>query len=169
VDANQRWDLPTARRAVRALEAFDLDWVEEPLRADDLDAHRRLREAVDVPIALGENLHTIYRFREFIQAGAVDVVQPNVCRVGGITPFLRIVELARCYGVAVAPHLLPDISGQLAAAMTDSTMVEDIEDASFGGLGLLSGEPPVVLGRGELTLRGLPGLGLEFVEALQPS
>lgn len=164
VDANQRWDLPSARRAIMAMQPYGLHWVEEPLRANDLDAHRRLRSSVDVPIALGENLHTIYRFREFIAADAVDVVQPNVVRVGGITPFLRIVELARSCGIGVAPHLLPELSGQLAATMAEPTMVEDIEEASFAALGLLRDEGPVELGAGFLVPRGRPGLGYTFVD-----
>src|SRR5690606_27766212 len=109
VDANQRWDLETATSAVNAMVAHDIGWIEEPLRADDLAGHAELRRRIGVPIALGENLHTRYRFREYIEAGAVDVVQPNIIRVGGITPFLDIAELARARGVGLAPHLLPEL------------------------------------------------------------
>jgi len=94
VDANQRWDLLRARRAIEALAPYGLHWVEEPLPADDVAAHVELRRSVDVPIAVGENVHTGYGFRDLLAAGACDVVQPNVVRVGGITPFLRIAELA---------------------------------------------------------------------------
>jgi len=163
VDANQRWDLPAAVRAVRALERFDLHWVEEPLRADDLQGHRRLRETTGTPIALGENVHTAYRVAEFLRAGAVDVLQPNAVRVGGITPFRRIVTLARAHGVAVAPHLLPDLSAQLALTLPEPVLVEDIHRASFGALGLLCDDGPVEFGPGWAAPRGLPGLGLSFV------
>lgn len=162
IDANQRWDLPTARRGLDRLAGFGLEWLEEPLRADDLWGYRQLRRTSPVPIALGENVHNIYRFRDFIEAGAVDIIQPNIVRVGGITPFRRIVELARAHSLRIAPHLLPELSGQLALTLAEPAWVEDVEDAGFGQLGLLAGESPVVIRQGRLEDRGLPGLGLRF-------
>jgi L-alanine-DL-glutamate epimerase-like enolase superfamily enzyme len=163
VDANQLWDLPAARRAVAAMRRFDLTWVEEPMLADDLRAHAALRRAIDVPVALGENLHTVYQFREALALEACDVVQPNVVRVGGITPFLRIAELGRAHGAVVAPHLLPDISGQLALCLPDEVWIEDVEDASFAALGLLE-RPPVTVAGGRLRAvePAVPGLGLRI-------
>jgi L-alanine-DL-glutamate epimerase-like enolase superfamily enzyme len=163
VDANQLWDLPAARRAVAAMRRFDLTWVEEPLLADDLRAYAALRRSVDVPVALGENLHTVYAFREALLLEACDVVQPNVVRVGGITPFLRIAALARAHGAVVAPHLLPDLSGQLALCLPDEVWVEDVEDASFAALGLLE-RPPVEITAGRLrpVEPPVPGLGLRI-------
>jgi L-alanine-DL-glutamate epimerase-like enolase superfamily enzyme len=162
VDANQLWDEPTARRAIAALEPLRLHWVEEPLPADDLPAHVNLRAAVDVPIAVGENLYTTYRFRDFLAAGACDVVQPNVLRVGGITPFMRIGELAHAYDVPVMPHLLPELSGQLACALPRPAMVEDVEDASLHALGVLAGAPPVTIADGMLSVGRHRGHGLRF-------
>lgn len=163
IDANQRWDLATTQRAVAALEGFGLDWLEEPLRADDTPGYARLRASVGVPIALGENAHTVHRFRDLIDAGACDVLQPNIVRVGGITPFLRIVELARANGIPVAPHLLPELSGQLALTLPETTCVEDVEDASFAQLGLLEHASGVVIRDGKLTAATGPGLGLDFL------
>jgi L-alanine-DL-glutamate epimerase-like enolase superfamily enzyme len=165
VDANQRWDLPTTLRALARLEEYGLHWLEEPIRADDLWAYRRLRKLSPVPIALGENVHTIYRFRDFIEAEAVDIIQPNIIRVGGITPFRRIVELARTHSIAVAPHLLPELSGQLALTLEEQVAVEDVEDASFESLGLLDGPSPVRISNGRLEGAGLPGLGFSFSAA----
>ncbi len=162
IDANQRWDLPAARRAIAALSRFDLFWVEEPLLADATWAYAQLRAGVDVPIALGENAHTIHRFRDLLDAGACDVVQPNVVRVGGVTPFLRIASLARTYGVTVAPHLLPELSGQLALTLPEPTLVEDVEDASFTALGCLAAPSAVTMAGGRLTAGTRPGLGLTF-------
>jgi len=162
IDANQRWDLDTAIRAVNELAAFDLAWIEEPLRADDLASHRRLHDAVEVPIALGENLYTRYRFAEFFEAGVVRYAQPNVVRVGGITPFLRIAAEAEAAGIEVAPHLLFEVSGQLALTLPRPTLVENVEDASFRDLGALSEEPPVTADGRELLFSPRPGLGLRF-------
>ena len=168
IDANQRWDLPAALRALDVLGQFGLDWLEEPLRDDDLSAYRRLRKQSPVPIALGENVHTIYRFRDFIEAEAVDIIQPNIIRVGGITPFRRIVELARANSVRVAPHLLPELSGQLALTLAEAVSVEDVEDASFEQLGILAGQSPVRIRDSRLYGTGLPGLGFSFTAALLP-
>ncbi|WP_369045282.1 mandelate racemase/muconate lactonizing enzyme family protein [Sinomonas sp. P10A9] len=166
VDANQRWDLPTARRAVAALEPYGLHWLEEPLRAEDLDGHVQLRRSVSVPIAVGENLHTLQRFREYVAAGACDVIQPNIIRVGGITPFRRIAALAQSGSVELAPHLLTDLSAQLAATLPGAVHIEEVEDTSFETLGLLAAPSPVIRKGATIHLEPAPGLGLEFVERL---
>lgn len=162
IDANQRWDVDRAAAALEALAPFAPAWIEEPLRADDLAGHRELRRRTDLPIALGENVHTLHRFRDFLDAGVVDVVQPNVVRVGGITPFLAIAELARERGVELAPHLLPELSAQLAFALPERTWVEDVEDAGFGSLGSLLRPCGVVIDNGWASGGPTLGLGLEF-------
>jgi L-alanine-DL-glutamate epimerase-like enolase superfamily enzyme len=168
IDANQRWDLPTARRAVAALERFDLHWLEEPLRAEDLDGHVQLRRRIGVPIAVGENLHTLQRFREYVVAGACDIIQPNIIRVGGITPFRRIAALARTGSVGLAPHLLTDLSAQLIATLPGDAEVEEVEDTAFETLGVLASPSPVRRKGADVTLEPAPGLGLDFVSSLQP-
>ncbi|MDB1088481.1 mandelate racemase/muconate lactonizing enzyme family protein [Streptomyces sp. ACA25] len=162
IDANQRWDLFRAREALTALAPFGLLWVEEPLPADDLSAHVRLRRDTGVPLAVGENIRTVRGFRDLLTSQACDVLQPNVARVGGITPLRRIAELARTFDVPVYPHLLPDLSGQLACTLPLPTMVEDVEDASFAELGVLHEPFPVVIDGCELRLTGRPGHGLRF-------
>jgi L-alanine-DL-glutamate epimerase-like enolase superfamily enzyme len=162
IDANQRWDLSKATSAIEALGASDLAWIEEPLLADDLPAHAELRRRIDVPIAIGENLHTWYRFRDAIESGACDIVQPNVVRVGGITPFLTIAELAAQRGVALHPHLLSEVSGQLAVTLEGDALVEDVEDASFDALGLLAEPSPVVIEGNRMRPAGRAGLGIRF-------
>ena len=162
VDANQLWDLPGALRAVDALRPYGLHWVEEPLPAADVTAYARLRESAGVPIALGENTYTTYEFRDLLTAGACDIVQPNVVRVGGITAFLRIAELARTFDVPVFPHLLPEISGQLACCLPAPALVEDVEDASFAALGLLAEPYPVRIEDGLLRTGEHAGHGIRF-------
>src|ERR1022692_2505330 len=162
VDANQLWDLPTARRAARALSAFDIFWLEEPLPAEDFQAYAQLRAAIDIPVAAGESLYTEAQFRDLLLAGAVDFVQPNVCRVGGITPFLRIARLARLFDIPVMPHLLPDISGQLAMCLPLPAMIEDIDEGSFAALGALARPSGVVITGDSLHAQTQPGHGLVF-------
>jgi L-alanine-DL-glutamate epimerase-like enolase superfamily enzyme len=162
IDANQLWDLPTARRAARVLSPFDIFWLEEPLPAEDLAGYARLRAAIDIPLAAGESLYTEPQFRDALIAGAVDFIQPNVCRVGGITPFLRIARLARMFDVPVMPHLLPDISGQLALCLPFPAMVEDIDQGSFAALGALAAPSGVTIADGRLRADTAPGHGLAF-------
>lgn len=162
VDANQRWDLATATAAIRALSTYDLRWVEEPLRADDTAGYARLRDLVDVPVAQGENAHTVHRFRDLLDAGAVDIVQPNVVRVGGITPFLHIARLARERGAELAPHLLPELAGQLAVTLDEPAWVEAVEDADLTTLGVLVDDAPVAVDAGRLTVVDRIGLGVSL-------
>jgi len=171
IDANQRWDLERATAALDVLAAYGPAWIEEPLRADDLAGHtelaRRLSGTSGTPIALGENLHTAYRFAEFLRAGAAQIVQPNVVRVGGITSFLRIAEVAVEHGATLHPHLLPELSGQLALTLpvapgADAPMAEDVEDAGFGALGALDGPSPVRIADATLTETPHVGLGIRF-------
>jgi L-alanine-DL-glutamate epimerase-like enolase superfamily enzyme len=169
LDANQRWDRDTAAIAIGALAESSPAWIEEPLRADDTAGYTRLRASVGIPIALGENAHTLYRFRDLLDAGAVDIVQPNVVRVGGITPFLHIAELARERGVRLAPHLLPELSGQLALTLPEPTLVEDVEDASFQKLGVLARPSGTSVADGWFTADTAVGLGFEFVAAPEES
>lgn len=171
IDANQRWDLDRATRSVEALAAFDLAWIEEPLRADDLAGHtalaQRLRGSAAVPIAVGENLHTEHRFTDFLRADAAQILQPNIVRVGGITPFRRIASAVTDAGARLHPHLLPELSGQLALTLDADVLVEDVEDAGFGPLGALRDPSPVILADGRLTEREHLGLGMRFRESTE--
>jgi len=104
VDANQKWDLMQARQAARLLEDFDLSWLEEPLHPDDIRSHRELNDSTSIPIALGEHLYTTHAFRDYIECDAVDLVQVDVCRIGGITPWLEVAALANSFNIRVCPH-----------------------------------------------------------------
>ncbi|KQP56856.1 mandelate racemase/muconate lactonizing enzyme family protein [Agreia sp. Leaf283] len=165
IDANQRWTLEQATTALDALSRFDLGWIEEPLRAEDTRGYRALRERTGVPIALGENIHTLQRFQDIVDAGFADVLQPNIIRVGGITPFLEIASFISTESSAsLAPHLLIDLSGQLALAVGAETAVEDVDEASFESLGLITSPSPVEIvdARARLREDARPGLGLDF-------
>ena len=104
VDANQKWDLMQACHAARLLEEYDLAWLEEPLHPDDIRSHRVLNEATSIPIALGEHVYTTHAFRDYIEGNAVDLVQVDVCRIGGITPWLEVAAMANAFNIRVNPH-----------------------------------------------------------------
>jgi len=104
VDANGRWDLPTAVRFGRRLRDFDVLWFEEPIWFDDVRGHAALARAIETPIALGEQLYSIDAFAQFLEAGAVHYVQPDATRLGGITPWLQLADLAEAYRLPVVSH-----------------------------------------------------------------
>lgn len=104
-DANQRWDVDTAIAAIRQLAPFGIAWVEEPTSPDDVLAHRAIREAVTpVPISTGEHTQNRILFKQFLQAHAVDLLQIDAARVGGVNENLAILLLAHKFGVPVFPH-----------------------------------------------------------------
>jgi len=104
IDGNGRWDLPTVLRFARRLAEFDVFWFEEPTWYDDVAAHATLARAVHTPIALGEQLYSLDDFRRFVEAGAVHYVQPDATRLGGITPWWRVAELALASRLPVVAH-----------------------------------------------------------------
>ena len=105
LDANQAWSLPTALRASEALLGMQPFWIEEPTQPDDVFAHRTLALALaPVPVAVGECIHNRVVFKNFLQAGAMGIVQADCTRVGGIGEYLAIALLARKYPVRVVPH-----------------------------------------------------------------
>jgi L-alanine-DL-glutamate epimerase-like enolase superfamily enzyme len=138
VDANQGWDIGRAERAIHALEPQGPYWIEEPLLADDVEGHARLRARVRTPIAIGENVYTLQQFNHFLARGACDFVQADVVRVGGITPYLEIAALARAFGVPLAPHFMMELSGQLLCCLPHGHILESIDGGSLTDLGALS-------------------------------
>jgi L-fuconate dehydratase len=105
VDANQRWDVPEAITWMRELAPYDPYWIEEPTSPDDILGHARIREALaPMRVATGEHIQNRVVFKQLLQAGAVDVVQLDATRVGGVAENVAILLLAAKYGVPVCPH-----------------------------------------------------------------
>lgn len=104
IDANGRWDLPTCQRFCARAEALDIYWFEEPMWYDDIASHAALARNTSIPVALGEQLYTVDAFRSFINAGAVQYVQPDVTRLGGITEYIQVADLALANRLPVVPH-----------------------------------------------------------------
>ena len=106
LDANQQWTLPEALKICQALGAVSPYFIEEPTHPDDIQAHRKLAEVIaPIPIALGEHVPNRIVFKNFMQAGAVHVVQVDCTRVAGISEFLTVSLLARKFGLPVVPHV----------------------------------------------------------------
>ena len=160
VDANQGWDVTSACRAINALERFELFWVEEPILSDDIEGHARLRRSTNAQLAVGENVYTQFQFNQYLMQGSCDFIQADVVRVGGITPWLAIAELARTWSVPIAPHFLLEISGQLLCCVSNGAILEDVQGGSFRELGVLLHDLGTEAGRFVPPTR--PGHGIEF-------
>jgi L-fuconate dehydratase len=105
LDANQRWGVAEAIAWVNRLSEHDPYWIEEPTSPDDVLGHRAIREGVQpVRVATGEHVHNRIMFKQLLQAEAIDVVQIDACRVGGVNENLAILLLAAHFGVPVCPH-----------------------------------------------------------------
>jgi L-alanine-DL-glutamate epimerase-like enolase superfamily enzyme len=125
-DCNQRFTVDEAIRRARCLTPFDIAWIEEPLTADDLMGHVRLSRSTTIPVAVGESLYSHLHFREYLQQGACSIVQVDVARIGGITPWLKVAHLAECFNVPVCPHFLMELHVALCAAVPNARWVEYI-------------------------------------------
>lgn len=161
VDANQKWDSRRACEAARRLVEFDVKWIEEPLHPDDVEGHVKLRQSSPAPIALGEHVYSTHMFRDFIQRGGVDVVQVDVCRVGGVTPWLQVASLADSFGLPVCPHAgdLMQVHQHLVKAIPNNWLLEVIPLWEKGPF-----EHQVVLENGYCMSPEMPGASTDFSE-----
>ncbi|OEO29191.1 mandelate racemase [Devosia insulae DS-56] len=125
-DANQRFNVDEAIRRARAYEPLDIGWFEEPLTAEDISGHTRLSEHTSIPIAIGESLYSAMHFREYLERHACSIIQVDVGRVGGITPWLKVAHMAEAFNIAVCPHFLMELHVGLCAATPNGRWVEYI-------------------------------------------
>jgi L-alanine-DL-glutamate epimerase-like enolase superfamily enzyme len=154
VDANQQWDRAHALRIGRHLESFDLTWIEEPLDAYDSEGHALLAAALCTPIASGEMLTSAAEHWDLVRRRAVDVIQPDAARVGGITQFLKIMAMGEQAHLPMAPHFAMEIHVHLAAAYPYEAWVEH-----FDWLAPLFDEH-LEIRDGKMIVPARPGLGL---------
>jgi len=158
VDANQKWDFPTAMWVGRALERLDVAWFEEPLLCEDIPGHARLAAALDIPIAMGETLGSRFEFEAYLRAGAVDILQPDIVRVGGITEMVKVVTLADAAQLPVAPHHMMESTIHVACGVMGSGPIEYMPWVA----GAFA--EPAQIKNGNMIPPQVPGLGLEIPE-----
>ncbi|MDF9301779.1 mandelate racemase/muconate lactonizing enzyme family protein [Tritonibacter mobilis] len=125
-DANQGFTLSEAIRRAKVLEEFGIGWFEEPLPADDVLSHQELSRRTHVPIAVGESMYSLSQFKDYLQAGAAQIVQVDVARIGGITPWLKVAHLAEAHSVMVCPHFLMELHLPLVCAVPNAKWLEYI-------------------------------------------
>jgi L-alanine-DL-glutamate epimerase-like enolase superfamily enzyme len=157
VDANMKWGVDEAIRAARALQPFDLTWLEEPTIPDDPAGHARIVREGGLPIAAGENLRTLWEFKLFIAGGGVTYPEPDVTNCGGVTPFMKIAHLAEAFNLPVTSHGAHDVTVHLLAACPNRSYLE----AHGFGLERYIAEP-LRIENGAAIAPERPGHGIEF-------
>jgi D-galactarolactone cycloisomerase len=176
IDTNHAYGRADALRLGRALEQYGLRWYEEPVVPEDIQGYAELRSKLSMPIAGGENEHTLYGFRELLAAGAVDIAQPDIGSCGGITAARHITALAQSHGVLVNPH----VWGSAIAQAASLQVIAALPTAHYS---LFAGEPvleydrsshpfrrqlihePIELVEGWVEISARPGLGVEIDRA----
>lgn len=167
-DAYMGWTLDYAKRMLPLLEPFHLRWLEEPVIPDDIRGYAELKSYGRIPIAGGEHEFTQYGFRDLLEARAVDYIQFDTNRVGGITQARKITALAECFSVPVIPHAGQMHNYHVVMASLNSPMAEyfpivDIEVGNELFWYIFTGEPQAKDGFVDLD-ESLPGLGLTINE-----
>lgn len=163
------WTFEYAKRMLRLLEPFNIRWLEEPVIADDIEGYKELRKLGVLPISGGEHEFTLAGFQQLVDQRAVDVIQYDTNRVGGITAARKINALAEAYSIPVIPH-----AGQmhnyhltmstLASPMAEFFPVHDVEVGNELFYYIFKGDPQPENGFLQLD-DNLPGLGIELSDA----
>ena len=156
VDANQSFGRAEATRRARMLEDFNIAWFEEPMPADDIQEHVRLAASTSVPIAVGESLYSISQFKDYLSLGAASIVQVDVARIGGITPWLKVAHMAEAFNVSVCPHFLMEMHVSLVCAIPNAPWLEyipQLDDITAQGMSMTDGRAMP---------SDKPGLGIEW-------
>jgi L-alanine-DL-glutamate epimerase-like enolase superfamily enzyme len=157
VDANMRWTVDEAIRAARALQDQNLIWLEEPTIPDDIQGHARIVRDGGLPVATGENLHTLHEFTQMIAAGGVTFPEPDVTNCGGITVFMKVAHLAEAYNLPLTSHGAHDLTVHLLAAAPNRSYLE------VHGFGLDRYiQQPMAMRDGKAIASDRPGHGVVF-------
>lgn len=155
-DANQGFSLPEARRRARVLEQAGVAWFEEPMPADDIASHAQLAAGTPVPIAVGESMYSISQFKDYLMAGAASIVQADVARIGGITPWLKVAHMAEAHNIPICPHFLMELHVSLVCAVPNAPWLEYIPQ-----LDLITGQS-MRIEKGRAIPSDAPGLGIDW-------
>lgn len=163
VDANNAYEVKAAIKIGRELEKLDVYWFEEPIWIDDMKGCARVANAIDVPIASGQSEYTRYGFRDLIESRAVDILQPDVTVVGGVSEWLKVAAMASAHNTPLAPHWDgsagtvwdQNVHAHLAAVVPSVMYVEFFRP---------SPDEYPELKRGCMTVPRTPGLGVELDE-----
>jgi L-alanine-DL-glutamate epimerase-like enolase superfamily enzyme len=164
VDANMAWDADEALERGKRLGRFDLFWYEEPTIPEDVAGHARISRALDVPVAVGESLHSPHEFRRYVDEEAAGILQIDPITNGGITASLQALRMADGAGLSTSSHYTDELSAHLLCASSNPVYLEKHAFALDPYL-----EEPQVVANGRVRPTETPGTGLRFdAEALAP-
>jgi L-alanine-DL-glutamate epimerase-like enolase superfamily enzyme len=155
-DANQALDPRQAIRLAHAIERYRITWLEEPVAAYDLAGHARVREGSNIPIASGETDYTRFGMKAILDAGAVDVLMPDLQRIGGLSESRRAAAVASAYQVPISTHIFTEQSLSIAGSAANCISVEHVD--WFSPLY----REPLLIENGDILLPDRPGLGFTF-------
>lgn len=157
IDGNCSYTVGEARLLANRISDLEIGWFEEPLEKGDYAGYADLRSKVDVPIALGENLYNETQFSQVVDRNAADVLQPDVCRVGGITPWLAVANAAGTHGIPISPHYVEPLHAHLAVPFNAVPYIERHSTVLDNVIAT-----PVTPEDGTYTPPADPGHGIEF-------
>jgi L-alanine-DL-glutamate epimerase-like enolase superfamily enzyme len=155
-DINQRWRVEQAIDIGKRAEDVGLFWLEDVTTCDDYAGIARVNAALSTPIAGGEYVWGIVPFRHMIEARSVDYIMIDLCRVGGVSQWLKVAGMAEAFNLPVVSHVIPEFHAQLIAAIPNGLTVEYMPWM----LKLFQETPK--LEKGHLVMPTTPGLGLRF-------
>ncbi|MCA0938472.1 mandelate racemase/muconate lactonizing enzyme family protein [Salipiger pacificus] len=158
VDANQSFNLAEATRRAKVLEPLDIAWFEEPMPADDVASHAVLSARTSVPVAVGESMYSLSQFKDYLVGNAASIVQVDVARIGGITPWMKVAHMAEAHNVPVCPHFLMELHVSLVCAIPNAPWLEyipQLEDLT---------KAPMRMENGRAYPSDSPGLGIDWDE-----
>ena len=156
VDYNQALSRAEALLRGRALQHEGVSWLEEPIQHDDLAGNADIAAALDLPLQLGENFNSPRAMLQALQAGACDLVMPDVARIGGVSGWMQAAGVAEAHGALMSSHLMPEVSAQLLAATPTCDWLEYVDWTDP------ISTQPVKISNGFWPMDERPGIGLEW-------
>ena len=159
VDYNQALSRVDALERGRALQSEGVAWLEEPIRHDDLPGNAQIARSLAIPLQLGENFDGPKDMLRALQAGACDLVMPDVARIGGVSGWMQAAGVAQAHGIPMSSHLMPEVSAQLLAATPTAHWLEYVDWTN------VIAAQPVKIENGCWPMNERPGTGLEWDSA----
>lgn len=173
-DMHGRYDAPTGRKAAKALEPFNLMWLEEPIPADNPEVYKTISNETSTPICCGENVYLTYGFTRLLSEAMVDIVMPDLQKCGGLGEGLRIASLANAYYTPFSPHMVGTMLGAMGsahvcAAVPNFQILEwqTLSDTEARWKEVVIYDKPFIE-KGFMTVSNAPGIGVDInIEALK--